>query len=289
VNRYLEEAGRRLEIFTGGRRPDADALTARLEGQRAKADEQFEEGFNRLMEYLCAHHPQEYATILQEHAERQREALEPGKPLSKPLAEYLQEQGITQESMERYRRERGPDPLAGADEFVTDCVRAYRSLYNPAAIQAEIDRLEDEHDRRTEAWADLPTPLAKSKARARLAALERSIDELRCHQDNLAKDVEQLWQVVYSLQMAVVEAQLAMRDDNDEADLRRRAEALRAVIDRIECTFIATGKRGGGWGMKNSILAGVTVYPLDGNSVQYRADREPAEGSLKPDKASSFW
>jgi hypothetical protein len=112
--------------------------------------------------------------------------------------------------------------------------------------------------------------------------LEKEIAELRHHQDNLARTVESQWAAVYNLQTAIVEARMALQADNDEAALRRRAEALRAVIDRIECTFIATGKRGGGTGKKNAILASVTIYPLEGDSVQYAVEREALADACQP-------
>ncbi len=37
---------------------------------------------------------------------------------------------------------------------------------------------------------------------------------------------------------------------------------MRAVIQRIECTFTATGVSGSGWGKKNAQLATVTIYPV---------------------------
>ena len=45
-----------------------------------------------------------------------------------------------------------------------------------------------------------------------------------------------------SLRQAITNARLAMKSEAGESALRRRAEALQAVIQRIECTFVATGE-----------------------------------------------
>src|SRR5262249_54002791 len=44
------------------------------------------------------------------------------------------------------------------------------------------------------------------------------------------------------LQRANADAKLALRREASDRDLRQRAEALRAVVQRIECTFTATGQ-----------------------------------------------
>jgi len=77
---------------------------------------------------------------------------------------------------------------------------------------------------------------------------------------------------MHDLQSAIAEAQLALAKETGERALRERAEALRAVIQRIECTFKATGQRGGGWGKRGSELATVTIYPVVGESGEYQGD-----------------
>ena len=53
---------------------------------------------------------------------------------------------------------------------------------------------------------------------------------------------------------------------------RQRAEALRAVIQRIECSLTATGATGVGWGKKNARLVTVTFYPNSGVPAAFSAD-----------------
>jgi hypothetical protein len=75
-----------------------------------------------------------------------------------------------------------------------------------------------------------------------------------------------------NLSQSIRDAKLAMRGDTGDRALRQRAEAVRAVIQRIECTFTATGVTGSGWGKRNAQLAKVTIYPVGGDSVAFSAD-----------------
>ena len=67
--------------------------------------------------------------------------------------------------------------------------------------------------------------------------------------------------------------------------LRQRAESLRAIIHRIECTFTATGQTGGGWGKKNARLATVTIYPVIDDSAEISAN---SKGTIIYSSAHSF-
>jgi hypothetical protein len=90
--------------------------------------------------------------------------------------------------------------------------------------------------------------------------------------------------VTLDLRTAIADAKLAMENQAGERVLRQRAEALRAVIQRIECTFTATGQTGGGWGKKNARLARVMIYPVVGDSVEFSAD---SKGTLLYSSAHS--
>jgi hypothetical protein len=69
-----------------------------------------------------------------------------------------------------------------------------------------------------------------------------------------------------------------MKSKDGERALRQGAEAIRAVVQRIECTFTATGQKGGGWGRKNSRLVKVTFYPISGDPAEFSVD---SKGTLK--------
>ena len=61
-------------------------------------------------------------------------------------------------------------------------------------------------------------------------------------------------------------------------------EALRAIIQRIECTFEPTDQRGGGHGKKNTRFAKVTIYPIVGDAAHFRIE---ADNVLRATRATS--
>jgi DNA invertase Pin-like site-specific DNA recombinase len=207
-----------------------DHLTDRLEDQEAEAWQEFALGMERLTIYLAKHHPDEYDAIVQDSY--------------------------------------GED--ATPHEFVEACLAAYRANFDPSGLAVEIEQLEAEHTALMGQWADLPTPRAKEKAKGRFAALEARIEELRRQQEDAAEVVATHYQEMLDLQTAVAAAQLAMQGKAGERAFRQRAEQLRKVIHRIECTFVATGKAGrGGGGKANAKLVRVTFYPVAGGARAY--------------------
>jgi DNA invertase Pin-like site-specific DNA recombinase len=271
VERYLEETDRRLELLTDGLDPDSH--TDRLQQEASEHWEAFRDGVERLTGYLARHHPEEYQAILREfaesHAAGERDRADDGSP-SRPggkrsLAEQLGKRG--RDAHERFK---GQKTTPGG--FVDACVACYHVNFDPAAVAAEVDRLEAEHTALVEQWADLPTPRAKEKARERFAEVETRIAGLRRQQENVSEVVEQHYRDMLDLQRAIRDAKTALQSGAGERALRRRAEALRAVVQRIECTFTATGETGGGWGKKSALMTKVTFYPVVGDSVELSAD-----------------
>jgi hypothetical protein len=50
---------------------------------------------------------------------------------------------------------------------------------NARHVEAQIKRLETEHGRLMERWGDLPTPLARERARQKFVEIESCIEELK--------------------------------------------------------------------------------------------------------------
>jgi hypothetical protein len=269
LRRYLDEAGKRLDLLTGG--PEADHLTDRLVEQEGGAWRGYYDGIERLTGYLAQHHPEEYNEILREYATRQVEADEAGSSSShagatRSLVDLLGDRG-------RRAHEQHKDDETTPGGFVDACLAFYRSAFDPARLAAEVERLEAEHTALMGQWADLPTPRAKEKAREQFALLEARIEGLRRQQQDAASVVEQHYREIRDLQKAIADAKLAMQSKADERALRQRADALRAIVQRIECRFTATGQTGGGWGKKNARLVSVTIYPVgEGDPVAFSAD-----------------
>jgi hypothetical protein len=141
-----------------------------------------------------------------------------------------------------------------------------------------VERLEAEHDELMGRWADLPTPRARDKAKARFAELEERIEQVRRQQEDVAAVVEKQYRAIKDLQMAVEDAKRAMQSESDAQALRQRAEALRGILCRIECEFVLTGKaktctvKGtirniGGAGNTRSRLVAVSFVPVAGDGL----------------------
>ena len=128
---------------------------------------------------------------------------------------------------------------------------------------------------------DLNTERSIAKANKKLAELESQIQQLEQQRLNVADAIEQEWREILELSDGIAEAKRSMID---EQNLRRRAETLRAVIQRVACALTATGKHGSGWGKKNSELATVTIYPVSGESVEVSTD---SKGTLMYSSAHS--
>jgi DNA invertase Pin-like site-specific DNA recombinase len=230
IDRYLTEAGHRLDIMTDGM--DADHLTERLEQQESGHWQEFALGLERLQAYLSRHHPAEYSAILDDsHSED-----------------------------------------ATPHEFVTACLDAYKKHFDPSTVKAELDQLEAKLSKLMDQWADLPTPRAREKAKESFTELEARIDRLKQQQEDASAVVEQHYYDMLDLQEAIRKAREAMHGGMSESALRQRAGQLRGVIERIELTFTATGKRKSGPGNQSARLVKVTFYPIVGESREYRAD-----------------
>lgn len=230
VERYLEEAGRRLEIMADGLEPTA--VTDQLAEQHEKHWWEYQFGLEDLKCYLMANKPDEYRAMLRDSHTAD----------------------------------------ATPFEFLDACITCYRSHFDSSKLEDDIERLEAEHSALMQQWSDLPTPLAKEKAKEQFAELEARIGKLRRRQVDLGKVVSNHYQEMIHLQDAIATAERSMKSVNDERALRQRAEALRTIIQRIECTFTATGEKGGGWGKKNARLTKVTIYPVVGDSAEFSVD-----------------
>ncbi len=160
----------------------------------------------------------------------------------------------------------------------------YRSCFDPSKLTAEIENLEAEHTALYRRYADLPTPRAREKAKAELTTLEDRIAELERRREDIGATATAQWAQVLDLANAVKEARRAMESEDGERASRRKAEALRAIIQRIECTFEPTDQRGGGHGKKNARFAKVTIYPIVGDAAHFRIE---ADSVLRATRATS--
>jgi DNA invertase Pin-like site-specific DNA recombinase len=174
------------------------------------------------------------------------------------------------------------EPLGqGQDVPVARAVEFYRRCFSPVRFVEQLSELHSQHDSLVERCLRLESKLAIEKVNRQLAELEAKITGLEEKQRNLGDVVEQQWREVAELADSIDKAKEAM---SGEANQRIRAEAVQAVIQRIECTFTATGERGGGWGKKNARLVSVTIYPVTGESAEFSVD---SKGTLLYSSAHS--
>jgi hypothetical protein len=145
------------------------------------------DGIHRLTSYLAAHHPDEYGALQQ----------------------TLAEGGGT-----------------SSDATVEAYLRCYRQHFDPAGLTAAIEQLQAEHTRMVDQWADLPTPLAREKAKQRFTELESRIKELQQQQTDSSAEVERHYREFFDLQQAIMQARSAMKSGTGAQALRQRAEAL---------------------------------------------------------------
>lgn len=212
-------------------------LTSRLETQETEAWSGFVAGIQRLTAYLAKHHPEEYGAIVSEHAD---------------------------------------DYTLTPNDFVAAVVECYRTNFDPGAVGTEVGRLEAEHTRLMEEWRDLPTPRAKEKAKGQLAELEKRIEELERQREDAGEVVTAFHRQVSDLQDAIATTRIAMKSAAGEEALRRKAQAIRGLLCKIECEFVVTSKGGnGGPGKARSRLVAITFAPIAGDGKTYEVDYTP--------------
>lgn len=274
IDHYLDETGTRLELLRG---PIAEVPTDRLREQEARTWSALKAGMERVYDYLLRRHPDEYKAIIADHDRRHAEMEEmvrasANQPPAPPgaLMRHLGETGRA------VMMKHADDPVVAYSPhvFEKDCLAAYRANFDLSAVKTEVEELEAEHTRLTRGWSDLPTPRAKEKAKAELAALEARIAELEKQQEDAAEVVEAAYRELNDLDQAVRDARKAM----GAADLRRRAEALRGLLCRIDCEFVATGKKSAGSGNARSKLVSITFHPIAGDAIILTGDGAKGDG-----------
>jgi DNA invertase Pin-like site-specific DNA recombinase len=255
LGRYLDEAGKRLDLLTEGL--STASLTDRLAEQEGDAWRGFAEALERLENYLRQYHPAEYDEICEayatDHEDPEGDPLPPGTN----LADLLGEEG-------RLAFEKHKDDPTTPGGFVDACLSRYRRCFDPKAVDAELARLRADHDARVEGWRDLPTARAKETAKAKLAALESRIGELEKQREDAAGVVESYWKQMLDLQRALADAREALTSEGGTQALRRKAESLRGLLCRIECEFTPLSGTVGR-GLPRSKLVGLTFVPVAGD------------------------
>lgn len=241
----------------------------------------FEDGVKRVVTYLAQHHEDEYNALVREFAERCRDEQAVGKTVSswKPTPDFDRR---FREATQRYHDQ--PTPPIHLPDFVEALLVTYKQSFNPMELEAERQRLASEHDKLYSVRKGLTTPRMMEKADKEIAALETRMDELDSQCTDLAQEVADHYRYAEELCIAIADAHRAIKGQRGERAMRQMAQALRVVIQRIECSFEETGHRGGGWNKKNAQLTTVTIYPVIGKPAAFSAD---SKGTLLYSSAHS--
>jgi DNA invertase Pin-like site-specific DNA recombinase len=281
VNRYLEETGDKLAELKrhAGHRDVTGKLTGKLREEQHAGFEEFSEWADRLTDYLMKNHPEEYARIAEDWHQEMESAAE-GTPLAPgelrarnpELAAQLDAacKATARLNPKELRQRYGPE--WSLPEFLAACVHTYRGLFDRTRVEAELAKLQADLDRLVDGWKDLPNRRAKDAAKTRLDALDARMKELEHQREDAAEQVVKFWSQVEDLTDAIVQARQTMRDDDSPQALRRKAEAVRAVICRIDCEFVLTGRTVTSPGKARSRVSAVTLLPVTGEPRRVAVD-----------------
>jgi DNA invertase Pin-like site-specific DNA recombinase len=261
ITRYLDDVGACL-THVSDRLSAGDVLVGRLRADSDQTYAALEEGLERLAGYLQEHHPDDYNALLANlAAPSDADGVGTVKVPPGELSRRLGARGRA--AHEKHKN----DPMR--NDLAEALVACYRARCDREALDREVRRLDEEHSRLMRQYAGLTAPRARHKADTELKALEEQIRQREQQRDFAAESVLDQWRQLVELNQAVAAAREALDSPTGERALRRKAEALRRVVDRIDLTFTVTGRRGSGPGRNHARLAKLTFVPPTGASRTY--------------------
>jgi DNA invertase Pin-like site-specific DNA recombinase len=132
-------------------------------------------------------------------------------------------------------------------------------------LAPEIQGAEAELERLVGAYADLPRGASRAReiANRRIEELETKIGAIKGQQEDIGKRWDELSAEFRRRYESLAMALEALRIDSES---RRKAEALRMVVDRMVCRFRYSDGKGK---FAKSFLDSVEVIPVEGPSIQY--------------------
>jgi DNA invertase Pin-like site-specific DNA recombinase len=155
------------------------------------------------------------------------------------LAEILPFEEI-EEDRRRFTLERHDEPPIVLDLPDSDNPVALQDVYSWAASAGKrrtaesIRSLEATHDRLLRKWDEVPTHLAKLKVGEQMGEVEAELARLRAGDLDLGGRLRGLFRELHGAYARVKRAAKELAGD----DLRRQSQALRNLVERIECTFV---------------------------------------------------
>jgi hypothetical protein len=132
-------------------------------------------------------------------------------------------------------------------------------------LAPEIREAKAELERLVGAYADLPRGASRARemANRRIEELETKIGVLEGQQEDLGKRWDEL---SAEFRRRYESLAIALEALDTDGEYRRKAEALRMVVDRMVCRFRYSDGKGK---FAKSFLDSVEVIPVEGPSIQY--------------------
>jgi hypothetical protein len=132
-------------------------------------------------------------------------------------------------------------------------------------LAPEIQAAEAELERLVGAYADLPRGASRARemANRRIEELETKIGALKGQEEDLGKRWDEL---NAEFRRRYESLAIALEALDTDGAYRRKAEALRMVVDRMVCRFRYSDGKGK---FAKSFLDSVEVIPVEGPSTQY--------------------
>jgi hypothetical protein len=265
ITRYLQEAGHRLEILTS---KSQGGVATKLRDEEVAHWRGYQEGIQRLCDYLQEYHPGQYRELIDRDYERgieDQELIDAARSAPTPAMGKFAAAMRGRIDWKKIKQLHQL-PKCHHTDFVADLLQVYRDSFDPASVAEEIVTLEAEEKQLVEQWKDLPTQRSKSIATIRLQELQGLIDSLNAQQQDGTAIVESHYREMTTLHLAISKV---LGASQKEQSGRIRAELLRGVISRIVLTFQDTGVRSGGFNRKRSKLVDITFIPVVGADVSY--------------------
>jgi DNA invertase Pin-like site-specific DNA recombinase/uncharacterized coiled-coil protein SlyX len=162
---------------------------------------------------------------------------------------------------------------ASLEEFHADMAgmlsplkKAYEHYFqrDVAQTKKELDALEEQHTKLTTRVLNLDpkSKRAIEKANGQIAELEQAIDKVQAQLKNWGEELDTVREETAAHVMALDAAEDTL--DDPKSDNRRKAEAVRSCIERINLTFKPTGKK-----YPKSELVAVEIIPNTSNGPEY--------------------
>jgi DNA invertase Pin-like site-specific DNA recombinase len=284
VEEALGEELRRLHLLL--REPDAPDPR---EGQADRHWKAFQEGLDRLIHYLWEHCPEDYDPLVAEEEQYRAEMEEAAGPAGEGGEDPLgpRERAARTRQLDEAIRKYHEAHKAGGNRAVVHlpgCLQSllalYRANWDPAGLSAEIKALKAELAAKMEEWRDLPKhSVIQEQAGQELTELAARIEARRADLRDAASEVEGNYREAEALHLDILDALAARRRGVGPEALRRRAEALRRVLDRVEVGFEATGNGGrGGPGNAHSKPVALTFHLRGGGDIKVAVGQHTSGG-----------